>query len=259
MKLPAGLDIPLEIRTHIGDRAGRQRELVADGHLVMVLHKAPVSRLKHRESVFFWRPPSGDWRSTERSQPKTVLDAMITEYEDAIDSLSEAHESATSATQKFSVLERVGPLNRAIRNMTDTLGKANATIENAEAESELQKFVDHASDVARACELLQEDARNSLDFHIARQGEIQAAHSREVEKTTHRLNTMATMFLPLTAMASVFGMNLRSGLEQAPAWMFWAIMGGSMFAGIAVSELFAVFRLRGQSNNISAAASRTAR
>lgn len=257
MKLPAGWDIPLNIRVHIGDRPGRQREIVADGHLVLVLHKAPVAKLKHRESVYFWRPPGGDWRCSERGQPKPVLEGMIEEYDDAVDALSLTHDTAVSATQKFHVLERVGPLNRAIRNFTDTLAKAHSTIDDSDAESELQKFLDHASDVARSCELLQEDARNSLDFHIARQGELQAIHSRSVEKTTHRLNTMATVFLPLTAMASVFGMNLKSGLEQAPPWMFWAIMVGSIIAGMVVSELFAVFKLRGESRKENAGASKS--
>jgi hypothetical protein len=48
-----------------------------------------------------------------------------------------------------------------------------------DAKHDIQLFADHAGDVARTCELLQADARNSLDFHIARQGEIQVAHSRE--------------------------------------------------------------------------------
>jgi Mg2+ and Co2+ transporter CorA len=60
---------------------------------------------------------------------------------------------------------------------------------------------------------------------------------------------MATIFLPLTAMASVFGMNLKSGLEHAPPWMFWAIMFGSIVAGLLVSELLAVFKLRCQSQD----------
>jgi hypothetical protein len=109
MKLPAGWDIPVEIRVHIGDRPGRQREIVADGHLVMVLHKASLTKLKHRESVYFWRARSGEWRCTERGQPKPVPEKLIKEYDDAVDVLRATHDNAVSATQKFAVLERVGP------------------------------------------------------------------------------------------------------------------------------------------------------
>jgi len=249
MKVPAGWDIPLAIRVHLGDRSGRQREIIADGHLVLVLHRVPDSKTRDREGVYFWRTSEGEWRTTDRGQAKSALKTMIADYELAVTSLEQQHDKATNASQTFAVLERLGPLNRAARNLSDTMLKARETIDSPDAKQELQSFADHACDVARNCELLLMDARNALDFHIAKQSEIQATHSREVEKATHRLNTMATVFLPLTAVASVFGMNLQSGLESAPPWMFWAILLGSVGTGVIISEGLAAFKLRGRQNN----------
>ena len=245
MKIPPGWDIPNAIRFQLGDRSGRQREIAEDGHLVLVLHRVPDSRAD-REAVYFWRTPDGEWRTSERGQPRPALSRLIAEYEQKVLTLEEQYTAGSSASSSFAVLEKLGPLNRAARNLHEALARAHSELDSHEARRELQDHSDHAADVARSCELLYHDARHSLDFHIAEQSEIQARHSREVEKATHRLNTMATVFLPLTAVASVFGMNLRSGLEDAPAYTFWLIMGLSVFAGLCISEVLAAWRVRGR-------------
>lgn len=246
MKVPPGWDIPLEIRVHLGDRSGRQRVLLADGHLILILHRIPQHKNRERESVYFWRCPSGEWRTSDRGQPKPVLQTLIDEYEQAVGTLGEQHDVAITAAERFAILERVGPINRAIRNLADTLTKARESAECTDAKKDVAGFSEHAQDVARNCELLQGDARNAIDFHIARQSEIQAAHSQQVERASHRLNSMAAIFLPLTAVASLFGMNLQSGFENAPPWFFWVIMSGSVAAGFLISELNVAVRLRGR-------------
>lgn len=244
MKIPPGWDLPTVIRSQFGDRSGKQRAIFADGHLVLVVHRIPGEKTKHREGVYFWRQPCGEWRTTARGQAKPALSYLIGEYEAEVTRLEELHELGTSAKQTFSVLERLGPLNRAIRNCSDALSKAHDLVNSADSSHDFQQFADHAGDVARSGELLHHDARNALDFHIALQGEIQAKHSREVEKATHRLNTLATVFLPVTAVASVFGMNLHNGLEDSPTWIFWLILIGSIVAGLLVSEVLTALKLR---------------
>lgn len=252
MKIPPGWDIPLDIRVRLGDRSGWQRELCSDGHLVLVLHKVPTGRKLQRESVYFWRPPSGDWRSSERGQPKRELQKLVEQYETAVVALGERHDLAVSATDKFYVLEHIGPINRAICNLSDVLTRVKSTVTDPDAIEDLQNVCDLAADVARNAERLEVDARHALDFHIALQSEIQSAHSREVERTTHRLNSLATVFLPVTAVASVFGMNLKNGLEEAPPWMFWLILTGSIAAGLLVSEALLAFKFRKHQRSQSA-------
>ena len=244
MKAPPGWDIPIEIRARLGDRSGRQRVIDAAGHIVMVLHRVPQPKTHDREGVFFWRTPAGEWHSSSRGQPLGQLKKLIEDYQQAVDELGVLHDGANSAHAKFKVLERIGPLNRAGRNLADTLLHARDAIDDAERRRDVQVYCDLATDVARACELLQMDAKHALDFYIAQQGEIQAAHSRQLERAGHRLNSVAAIFLPLTAVASVFGMNLRSGLEGLPPWMFWLGLVGSIVSGLTVSEILVNVKLR---------------
>ena len=48
-----------------------------------------------------------------------------------------------------------------------------------------------------------------------------------------KLNTVAAVFLPLTAVGGIFGMNLVSGLE-ASSWAFWAIFAGGLLVGLVL-------------------------
>jgi Mg2+ and Co2+ transporter CorA len=55
-------------------------------------------------------------------------------------------------------------------------------------------------------------------------------------QTGHRLNILAAIFFPLTAIASLFGMNLRSGLEASPTWVFWVVFLAGIVVGMVVRE-----------------------
>ena len=68
MNLPMW-DLPDEIKRRFGQRgAGRQRAMVADGHLLLVLHKAPQRGERERKAVFFWRKPDGEWKSSGKGE-----------------------------------------------------------------------------------------------------------------------------------------------------------------------------------------------
>ncbi len=244
--VPPGWDIPASIRAQLGDQSGRQRALEADGHVVIVVHKVPRARSHQREGIAFWRNPEGQWSFNGRGNALNVLKQLIEAYQKTVERLGEEHESADSASEKFCILESIGPLNRAARNLFDTLAHARDSVESHDGRRELQKLCDQASDISRACELLQLDARHALEFYIAKQGEIQAANSRELQRASHKLNTLAGIFLPLTAVASVFGMNLRNGFENAPPWMFWLVLLGSVSAGFVASEIMLGVKTRRQ-------------
>jgi hypothetical protein len=77
---------------------------------------------------------------------------------------------------------------------------------------------DWAYQVERGFALLYTDSKNALDYSIAKRAEEEAKLSRQAVQTGHRLNILAAIFFPLTAIASLFGMNIRSGLEDFPIW-----------------------------------------
>jgi hypothetical protein len=47
----------------MGDAAGRQRAMVHDGHLLLVLHDVPEAGRPERLARLFWREPTGQWKA----------------------------------------------------------------------------------------------------------------------------------------------------------------------------------------------------
>ena len=61
--LPTSWEVPQVFRDRLGSRVGRQRAMVAEGHLLLVLHAPPAPDQDEREGRFFWRKPDGTWVS----------------------------------------------------------------------------------------------------------------------------------------------------------------------------------------------------
>jgi len=102
------------------------------------------------------------------------------------------------------------------------------------AERELINCRDEAAGIERAAELLLQDAQFGMEFIAARQSETQARDARRMAAAAHRLNVLAALFLPLTALAGVLGMN------ALPAWlatqsMFWAVCALGLALGIVLA------------------------
>ncbi|MDP6506065.1 MAG: hypothetical protein QF886_20745, partial [Planctomycetota bacterium] len=47
----------------------------------------------------------------------------------------------------------------------------------------------------------------------------------------------AALFLPITALASVLGMNLTHGLEDSGSWAFWMILMIGLVTGLCLVPL----------------------
>jgi Mg2+ and Co2+ transporter CorA len=77
---------------------------------------------------------------------------------------------------------------------------------------------------------VREDAKVGLEFLLARKSEEQAEQATRIANAGHRLNLLAAIFLPVTALAGIFGMNLTHGFEGAGPALFWAV---TLAAGIA--------------------------
>mgnify|MGYP001794550998 CR=1 FL=1 len=57
--LPATWDLPAEFRQRVGEKAGRQRVMAADGHLLLILHLPPKHNESDRAGRFIWPTPAG--------------------------------------------------------------------------------------------------------------------------------------------------------------------------------------------------------
>ena len=131
----------------------------------------------------------------------------------------------------FRILSAAAPLGRAAKNLHQVMQTLREVGGN---DTEIITLRDQAESTERTVELLRIEAKNALDFDIARRAEEQAVQSRKISTAAHRLNLMAAIFLPITAMASVLGVNMKTGFEEFPTFVFWLLMAFSFFLGLVL-------------------------
>ena len=250
MIIPSGWDLPAALSARVGQGAGRQRAMIDDDNLLLVLHRVPKPNSNLREGVLFWRAPAtapgeneiteqtntAEWRSTATKDGLPSMRLHLDEYERAINELEKNYETADDARGLFEVLEAIAPILRAAKNAGNALQSALDQMPEA---VELLPLREQAGDFERAAELLQADAKNALDYQIARGNEESARLANQAAKSGQRLNIIAAITLPITALSGVFGMNLPNGLENAPSSLFWGVFGVGAAFGVALSLVLA--------------------
>jgi tetratricopeptide (TPR) repeat protein len=229
MRLPSTWKLPDAIKIRFGEkRSGKQRTMVADGHVLLVLHKVPTHEMDEREAAFFWRKPNGEWESTERGQGLFTLRQHIESFEQAEEAFDAALRKAQHAEDYFQILQDLAPVSHAAKNLHATLQAAREAVHE---DRDIIDLRDQAYDLQRTLELLYTDTRTALDFYMARKSEEQTRLGMESIQSENRLNILAAIFFPITAIAGIFGMNLRSGLENLPIVGFWLIFAAGILLG----------------------------
>lgn len=226
---PKNWEIPASIRNRLGRDAGPQRSMFEEGHLLVILHRMPGPDDWERVPVFFHRTPEGNWRGSDsRANGPTALREFLTAWETRVQELEAQETKANTATQYHDLLEAVAPLLRASRGLHRALQQAREMVKD---DHDLINFRDSAAGIERSTELLMQDAQFGLNFTAARQSEAQAESAAKMASSAHRLNILAALFLPLTALCSIFGMDIHSGLEDQ-AHYFWMIIGVGILLGM---------------------------
>lgn len=231
MNYPSGWQLPLAISERLGEHTGRQRAMIAEEHLLLILHKVPDAKSSNRSGVLFWRSPQGEWFSDDGRRGVVNVREHLRDYEQVLDRLEALYDRATTAQDYFGILEMVIPIHRAAANQHAALQSAREGVPEAR---EIISLRDMAGDIERAAELLHADAKIALDYRVAQQVEKQTQFANELAKNGQRLNLMAALFLPVSVVAGGFGTSLRSGLEEAPPWLFWILLLGSLVVGAAI-------------------------
>lgn len=232
--LPHTWEVPQRFRERLGTQGGRQRTMVHEGHLLLVLHDVPQPGDAMRKTSFFWRAPEGTWKSAGAAVKGGIpaLRGHVESFAAAANALEERVEKAARAADYFAVLQETAPLLRSARNLHKALQEAR---EGCSADRDLISIRDHAGDVERILELVHADSKNGLDFTIARRAEEQAELADQIQRSSHRLNRLAALFLPISALGGMLGVNLEHGLEHWHApWVFWIVFGGAFLVGFAV-------------------------
>lgn len=224
-RLPPHFEIDPELREQLSSRAGHQRCMEGAGELLLVAHEVPEPKVPEREALFFWKRRDGLW-----VQPAGAgiggLGELLDRYAKAIDTHEEAVDRADTAVAIFKILRHSGPLSRSMRNLVSALEQVLAMDPD---DREIRAMRDRAREIERAAELLHADARVALEFWRAEQSEEQSRASERLNQIAFRLNLLAGFFLPLVALAGLFGMNVDLPGFVRP--LFWGILVFGLIVG----------------------------
>lgn len=226
-------EVPASIKSRFGMHAGKQRTMFHDGHFVLVAHTVPSHDQIERKAAIFWRNPSGVWRAAgEAKGGLPGLKSVVEAYRQRAIELEHEFEGAKRAADYFKLLQEAAPMLRAARHLHKTLQEAREILP---LELDLISMRDVAADAERTAELVMSDAKAGLDFTVAQRAEDQAETQEHIARSSHRLNLIAALFLPVSAIGSVFGVNLMHGLEtKASPWLFWTFVILSFIVGFIV-------------------------
>lgn len=228
--IPHNWEVPARFRERMGAGAGKQRAMLHEGHLLLVLHEVPTPGDTSRKAVVAWRSVDGSWKSSGAQKAGLLgVRALVESYAKAVAELEDQVEKAHRAAEYFGALRLVTPLARSARNLHKALQSAR---EGIPGDGDLITLRDLAYEVERTAEITQSDAKTGLDFCVAERSEQQAATGEHIAVSGHKLNLIAALFFPITALGSIFGMNFLHGFETRYApYLFWVILGFAFLCG----------------------------
>jgi len=235
--IPADWDVPAVFRERFGRHFGSQRAMLAEGHLLLILHEVPIPGEHARTGQIYWRSPSGLWTTTASGEGLPALERLLDSYGEELDRLMRVLDRAQLGEDYFRALKAIHPVERAATNLYRALADAREGLRGAPEHKDVIHFRDRAGDNARRAELLREDARSTLDYQVAAQAAEQSDLNRKLNVTTQRLNILIALFFPLTAVSTVFGMNLAHGFEGGPFFYFWITVFASLGVGLLLAAL----------------------
>jgi Mg2+ and Co2+ transporter CorA len=149
-----------------------------------------------------------------------------------LDELERRLGKAKTAGERFDLIREARPLARAARNLHAALRDVRTAIPTDE---NVLGARDRAYDVERESSALLEEASAALQLGLAEDTEEQSNASSRIAVESHRLNLLAAVCLPITALGAMLGMNVRTGLEPLPGpWLFFAIVGTAFGVGLAL-------------------------
>jgi Mg2+ and Co2+ transporter CorA len=224
--LPQHFGIELELREQLSSRPGHQRCIEGDGELLLIVHDVPRPGVPEREALFFWKRRDGKWIGPEGQQGLEALDVLLDRYARAIDGHEEVIDEADTAVEIFAILRHSGPLSRTSRNLVDALEQVLVLDQD---DREIRALRDRAREIERAADLLNADARVTLQFWQAERAEEQAKSAMRLNRIAFRLNLLAGFFLPLVALGGLFGMNVDLPAFAKPS--FWGIFSAGLLTG----------------------------
>lgn len=227
-------ELPQAIIDRLGPNTyGSQRNIFEEEHLLIILHNTPSINSTEREHKVFLVKPNDDIWCNGFENGRFELNQLLNDYKNTFEELEDIIDQAQNAKQYFEVLEKLVPINRAVKNLTKTLKESRKLVEN---NSFILEMRDWATDLQRNYEVLLADSKLALEFRIAQKTEEQVEKTNHSLNAQNRLNTLAAFTFPIMAVATIFGMNLPHGLEKEPVQLFWSVLGSGVGLGFLVKK-----------------------
>jgi Mg2+ and Co2+ transporter CorA len=222
--------LPQEIANRLSDVTyGHQRAIYEAKHLLIILHAPPAPNETERTNVVFLRTPDGKYFCNGRQSGEVELVQLLESYQTLLDQYNDDYDHVESSKDLYKILAAISPLNRASTNLHNALQAAR---EYEKKDKFLIEMRDRAHDLSRNFELLLADAKLALDFRIAQNSDMHAQQIEKMAAAQHKLNVLAAITFPLIAVATLFGMNLMSGLEDQSPLLFWGVFAICLLVGV---------------------------
>jgi magnesium transporter len=177
-----------------------------------------------------------------------LVDAVVDRYfgvVEGIGEVTEARELTVMEDPAPGVMESLHQLKRElllvrrsvvpVREMVGTVLRSETELVGEETGLFLRDVQDHATQLSDATDTLRDLVSGLMDLHLA----TVAQRTNEVMKV---LTIMASIFIPLTFMAGIYGMNFEWMPELQWRWGYPALLGAMVVVGAA---MLAWFRRKG--------------
>lgn len=227
LKLPTHFNIEPELREQLTTRPGVQRCVEGNEELLLIAHDVPRPGTPEKV-ILFWRRHDGRWVQPD-GPGISELEDLLARYMDAIDAQQEIVSRAAGAAAVFGVLRHAGPLARSLEELVRALEQALSFDPD---DRPVRTCRDRALEIHRAADLLHGDARATLDFLRTEQGEAFVKSMERIGRTVNRLNVLIVVFLPMTALGVILGVN--AGVPLFVKIVLWALFLAGMVITAAV-------------------------
>ena len=238
---------------HLSEKTGRVQTVEVDMYVgenyVVCVHPRPLrelSRVKRR---------LGSGNAFVSSSPAnvahTVFDAVVDEYlpimnrlsadvDDIEDKLLE--EDLGSETGVFDSLYHLKHELTALRRLAvplrDVVGilmRPSTTLVPEQSIAYYDDVRDHLIRVVDMIDTMRDYLMDSLDIYTTRQTQRNAQETRRVNQSVARLTAVSTLFLPLTFITSVYGMNFENMPELSTRYGYFVVV--AVLVALAISML----------------------
>ena len=178
-----------------------------------------------------------------------LVDAVVDAYFPVIESLAERvhaieEEALSPATSQVTLLRLIRlrhdllAVRRAVwplREEVLVLQREESALLAADTRVFLRDVYDHTVQALEIVETLRETAVSVMEVALS-------VHNQRLSEIMRVLTVIATIFIPLTFVASIYGMNFRHMPELDARWGYPAVLGAML---LIAASMLAYFRRRG--------------